>query len=244
MLNTIHHDTCENFMSTMEDNSVDLVVTDPPYEFVVNNPNGAGFMKDRDYIKTINNTFGMTYNPDQYLNECKRILKKFNGYFWTNKNLLKNYIEFADQNKYSFDILLWSKPNPVPINNGHYLIDKEYIMFIREKGATFNSNLGYKTYFTIKDYPIGSKRTEHPTEKPLAMHMDMINISSNKGDIIFDGYSGTGTTALACLLTKRNYICVESDLRWVTESRGLLKSPSLQNRSNFKEDKSTNKLFN
>jgi len=97
MLNTIHHDTCENFMSTMEDNSVDLVVTDPPYEFVVNNPNGAGFMKDRDYIKTINNTFGMTYNPDQYLNECKRILKKFNGYFWTNKNLLKNYIEFIEK---------------------------------------------------------------------------------------------------------------------------------------------------
>lgn len=232
-------------MPTMEDNSIDLVVTDPPYEFVSKKVTGGGFMipEYKAHLHKISDTFGMTYDPAWYLAECKRVLKKFNGYFWTNKTLLKDYINFAEDNKYKWDILNWIKPNAIPINNGHYLIDKEYLVYIKEGGATFNSDLGYQTYFTAKSFPIGSKRTAHPTEKPLQMHLDIIRVSSNEGDTIFDGYSGSGTTPFACSLTKRNYVCVEQDLHWVDYSRNLIKIPTIKRRSNFKETESTNQLF-
>lgn len=58
----------------------------------------------------------MSFEPTELLELCKKVCKKFNGYFFTNKNLLKTYIQRADKNKYKRDILLWLKPNPVPIN--------------------------------------------------------------------------------------------------------------------------------
>ena len=209
--NTIICGDCLEVLRTLPDKCVDLVLTDPPYEFINKNPVGGGFMtnENKKYIDRLNDSFGMSYCPELYLAECKRVLRKFNGYFFTNKSLLVKYICFAEQNKYKWELLLWSKPNPVPINNGHYLFDKEYIVFIKESGATFNSKLGYSRYFTIKSHPIGTKETSHPTEKPVSILFDPIEISSNKGDIVLDGYAGSGTTAVACYRTRRDFIGIE-----------------------------------
>jgi site-specific DNA-methyltransferase (adenine-specific) len=51
----------------------------------------------------------------------------------------------------------------------------------------------------------------HPTQKPVELIKYLIKTYSNEGDLIFDGYSGSGTTAIGCLETDRNFICCESD---------------------------------
>lgn len=213
-LNKIYNMDCLEGMKQMADNSVDLVVTDPPYKFLSKSSvSGGGFFNDKNKqnLIKIKNKFGLFFNPKIYLSELKRIMKNFNLYIFTNKNLIYDYIKFAKYNKYVFDILLWIKPNPVPINKGHYLIDKEYIIYIRSKGATFNSNLGYNNYFTYFSYPIGVKQKwEHPTIKPIELIKKIIKISSNENDIVLDPFMGSGTTAVACKQLNRKFIGFET----------------------------------
>lgn len=51
----------------------------------------------------------------------------------------------------------------------------------------------------------------HPTPKPIELIENIINHSSNENDTILDPFSGSGTTAIACINTNRNYICIEKD---------------------------------
>jgi len=225
MKNIIAYSDVFDFMKTIPSGVVQLVISDPPYEFLSKNPTGGGFMhkENKQHLKKINETFGMSYEPRKYLNECKRVLGKFNGYFFTNKTLLKDYISFAEENGYKWDILIWSKPNPVPINNGHYLIDKEFVIFIKESGAVFNSKLGYQNYFTVRSFPIGGNEFGHPTQKPIEFIKQMIEVSSNKGDLIFDGYCGSGTSLVAAKQLERDYLGCDNDEKWAKFSEERLK---------------------
>ena len=146
------------------DKTIDLLCVDPPYEFISKNPQGGWFMKKehKKHLDELNESFWMSYNPSEFLELIKSKLKVFNAYIRTNKTLVPRYIEFAEKNWYKREILLWLKSNPVPINNWHYLIDKEYCIYIKESWATFNSDLWYKNYFTYETYPIGNNRTKVP----------------------------------------------------------------------------------
>lgn len=203
----------------IQDKSIDLLLTDPPYEFINKRPKGWWFMskENKKYLEDIDNSFWMSYNPKQFLELIKSKMKAFNAYIFTNKNLLLDYISFAEQNWYKRDILLRLKNNPVPINNRHYLIDKEYCVYIKEKWACFNSDLWYHNYFTYEThsiwkkekYEINWKTLLHPTQKPLDMIERIIKISSKEWDTIIDPYLWSWTTAVACKKLKRNFIGCE-----------------------------------
>jgi DNA modification methylase len=209
-LNKIYNMDCLQGIDQIEDRSIDLIITDPPYEFISKNPRGGGFMKEENkkHLVEIDKSFGMSFEPTLFLNKIKRIMKIFYLYVWTNRNLLIHYIDFANENKYVWDLLIWSKTNPVPTFRGHYLIDKEYCVMIRKKRSYFNSTLGYENYFTFFQYPVGRKRL-HPAEKPIDFIKRMISISSKEGDVVFDPYIGGGTTAVAAKELNRKYIGFE-----------------------------------
>lgn len=54
-------------------------------------------------------------------------------------------------------------------------------------------------------------RTIHKTQKPVALFEYLIKTYTNEGELILDNCSGSGTTAVACINTNRNYICIEQD---------------------------------
>ena len=51
----------------------------------------------------------------------------------------------------------------------------------------------------------------HPTQKPVALIQYLIRTYTNEGDLVLDNCSGSGTTAIACIKEKRNFICFEKD---------------------------------
>lgn len=222
---------CLEVMKQMPDKCVDLVLTDPPYQFKSQNSLvGGGFMdfENKKHLTNINESFGIEYNPLDFLNECKRICKVFNGYFFTNKNLLKNYIDFAEMNEFNWELLIWSKPNPIPTMQGHYLFDKEYIIFIRDQGATFNSDLGYQKYFTIIKHKIGDNNEfAHPTQKPLDLVLNAIKISSNENDVILDAYAGSGSFLKASQELKRRFIGIDISEKYCKIAEDRLKQQVL-----------------
>lgn len=215
------NDDCFDYIKKIENNSVDLILTDPPY-FI---------SRDSNFKKTSDNTpddmkkkydisidFGEwdkgEIDWDILLSEYYRILKPGGTliifYDSWKSNELKLY---AEKNKFKQPrVGMWVKTNPVPINSKlNYLSNavEYFYTFVKKSKPTFNSSYDNGIY----SYPIchGKERYKHPTQKPLQLISDLIKKHSNSGDLVLDTFAGTGTTAHACLNLNRNYIMVEKD---------------------------------
>ena len=211
-------------LSTIENNSVDLVLTDPPY--IISRKSGMQSYKDSlEKGGKVDEKFGKKYaittefgewdnsytidDLEKAINEFYRILKSGGSciiFFdiWKIETLSKLLSKFS---KHRF--IEWIKTNPMPVNQyATYLSNAREIAISCVKGgkATFNSKYDNGIY----DYPIyGGKDRFHPTQKSLPMFEELIKKHSNEGDTIVDPYAGSGTTALAAKNTNRLYLCCE-----------------------------------
>ena len=213
-------------------NNVDLVVTDPPYQFVNNvEPSWWWFIKEqkKQLVNEIRDNFGLDFDPTEMLETIRAWMKKFNWYFFTNRFTLPTYIKWIEKYNYKWDLLLWLKPNPMPIFKSHYLFDKEYCVYIHDSGTTWNADLGYQNYFTYESHSIGSRKYNHPTVKPLEMIERLIKISSNEWDTVLDCYLWSWTTAVACKNTNRNFIGIEINPEYVEIAKNRLKEVDMIN---------------
>ena len=223
-INKVIQGDCLEFMKQMPDNSIDLLCTDPPY-----NQSFAGkgsLAKKYEYrkkeIKNISN-----FNPKDFLKIVKPKLKIFNAYIWTSKNLLKDYIQFAEDNKYNWNLLIWNKRNPIPAYNNTYLPDVEYCIFIRQTGAHWTHKLGYECYRKVMNANVAKNEQGHPTQKHQWMIAKMIKISSKETDIILDPFLGSGTTAVAAQALGRNFIGIEISEKYCEIAKQRLRQKTL-----------------
>jgi len=221
-LNKIYHNSWQKGIHLIPDGSIDLIVTDPPFDMRVH---GGGIMNKEKRIKKSYDTIGEYsfdgYDVKPYLKQCRRIMKKFNGYFFGNNKMIKTYIDFAIKHKYIYKVLIWNKLNPLPFTNGNYLQDCEYIVFIRERKTTFNIGLTFEKYYSVQTFP-RPQNVKHPNAKPLQLVRNYIEISSNPGDIVFDGFVGSGTAPLAALQLYRNHVSFEREKKWHTLANSRL----------------------
>ncbi len=211
MLNTITLGDSYELIKNIPDNSIDLIVTDPPYEIITS---GAGILKDRKtrFLDNIENKFADGIN-EKILDEFCRVMKKINIYIWCSRTQVKKYLDYFLKKVDIYDILIWHKTNPVPTINGTYLSDKEYCLFFRDKNATFKLGTveSKRTVWTTKCNVDDKKKYRHPTIKPLPIIKTLIENSSDKGDIVLDCFSGSGTTCIASKELGRQFIGIEID---------------------------------
>ena len=199
---------CLKGLKQIPDNSIDLVVTDPPYEIQTS---GAGIYKqpDKQYVKELN-LMKDGFSPE-ILDELCRVLKKINIYlFCSQKQIIPLLDYFVKEKGCNWNLLTWHKTNPVPACNNKYLTDTEFILFFREKGVKIYGE--FKTKFTYYVTPLNQKDKKlykHPTIKPLEIVENLIINSSREGDTILDPFIGSGTTAVASKKLNRNYIGFE-----------------------------------
>lgn len=99
------------------------------------------------------------------------------------------------------------KTNPSPMNGDRlWLSGMEFCVFARKSLATFNEHCKK----AIWQAPSGKSKI-HPTQKPVSLMEKLILASSNENDIILDVCMGSGTTGVACINTKRNFIGIEQE---------------------------------
>ena len=218
LVDHVYQTDCIQFMRQLPDASVHLVVSDPPYQFATHNVGTGGIMKDKKHLKKIRDTFGMDYNPVDYLQECYRLCQPFNGYFFCNIKTRGMYQKWAEQKKLVYEEHILYKTNPIPLHHVHFLRDKEFCVYMRRRGACFNGGLPYDYYRTIHKHSIGGVLTKwHECQKPLDMIERLIAVSSRPGEVVFDGYMGSNTVAIAARKLQRHYIGCEFDReRWDT----------------------------
>lgn len=182
-INNIYLGDAYELIKQVPDKSVDLIITDPPYD--IQGIHGSGLMKER----TNGYTFELRDSSlDQgfdlsILDDFVRVMKKINIYIWCNKEQIYDYLTyFVKERKCSFEILIWGKENPIPFCGTHYLADKEYCLYFWEQGAPVYIPFDRaKTYLISKTNVEDKEKYGHPTIKPIEFIKTLIENSSKRG---------------------------------------------------------------
>ena len=222
--------------SIIGDLSVDLILTDPPYIISKEsgftkldaNGNGSGDKRFQVYKTDFGNwdrdEFTMT-DLDHIVKSYFRILRPGGVaviFFdlWKCSDLA-DILEGAGFE--NIRIIEWLKTNAVPINSrANYLSNAREIAVVASKpGAkpTFNA----EAHDGIFREPIyHAKDRFHPTQKSLKLFEQLIELHSSEGDVVLDCFSGSATTGIAAINTKRHYIGCEPDAEYFEKSSARL----------------------
>ena len=214
----IYNEDCLEHIKTIADKSIDLIVTDPPYDLHVGIEGGscASHCGRSERFKQENvegiKDFGSGYDIKTFGKEFVRIMKDINIYFWCNKMQIPDYFNYyVNELGCKFEILCWHKPNAMPTYNNKYLTDTEYCLYFRNGSGQLkpSSYEDAKTFWVEPINQTDKRKYKHPTIKPLNMIEKLVNNSSKEGDVVFDPFLGSGTTAVACKKLNRNFIGTE-----------------------------------
>ena len=207
----LYNDDCLNVLKDIEDNSIDLVVTDPPYEVITGGRNGGVKGKPSGILTENKQLMKSIPKADLWLSECFRVMKDGTHiYIMTNTLNLTNYLNIINDVGFKLhNLLVWNKNNTTP--NRWYMKNCEYVIFARKGFAKPINNPSSQTVHNF-DNIIGNKK--HPTEKPVDLMKLYVENSSQVGDTVLDPFMGSGSTGVACKELGRNFIGVELDKQY------------------------------
>lgn len=200
-IDIIHGDAYQ-LIKSIPDKSIDLIITDPPYLY---DKKGSG--KNTQYNDMMEGV------KDELYQEFFRVLKKVNIYQFCNLNQFQQILQ--NYEKYKKQLLIWHKPNGMCISMFEYYRTIEYIWYIREKGVTFNKEVKRSLYYCQALNQSSELHHLHPTVKPLNLIKKFIEVSSKVGDLVFDPFVGSGTTAVACQQLGRRFIGFEKRKKYI-----------------------------
>lgn|SRR5574343_14975 len=217
-----YNDDCFNVFPLIENNSIDLIITDLPYGISRKSGYTANSPENVDYIKKYGKhkiEFGewdnKELNLDDLSTEYYRMLRKGGVAvifydIWGATDIKEAFSNFKSPR-----IGIWNKTNPVPINSKKNLLsnaNEYFFSFVKDGNPTYNGEY----HSGIFKYPIchGKERTEHPTQKPLGLIKEIIELYSDEGDLVMDSTAGVLTLAVACKQLGRNYIVIEKEKKY------------------------------
>ena len=224
-------------LKKIPDKTFDLVFADPPYNLQLKSELNR---PDRSKVSAVNDKWDQFENFKKYddftyewLSECKRILKK-DGAIWvigSYHNIFRVGTAIQNLGFWILNDVIWNKNNPMPnfrgtrFTNAHETLiwasksEKSKYTFNYQSLKCLNDDLQMRSDWTL---PIcnGKERLKkngkkiHSTQKPEALLHRIILATTNKDDIIFDPFLGTGTTAVVAKKLGRNYYGIEKDKKY------------------------------
>lgn len=216
------NDDCIQAMRKIESNSVDFIITDPPY-------NLGNFMRDRqtNLKKMRSNFFGDAGWDDleyedwvnhmgEFFFEANRVLKE-KGAMIVFMSLIKieTLIKIATSHKLYYKTTgIWHKKNPMPRNmNLHFINSTEGWVYFINKGKTGTFNNDGRAIHDFVETPVaglGEKKFGgHPTQKPEVLFEHFVNLLTSPGELILDPFMGSGTTGVVAKKLSRRFIGIE-----------------------------------
>ena len=213
-MNKIINENAIEFMKALGNESIDLIVTDPPYKVTPKGcaGNSGGMMTTKETMK------GKIFKhndikPIDYIPEFYRLLKDGSHcYIMTNHVNLQEMLNVATECGFHFiKSLVWNKGNK--IMGRFYMSQFEYILFFRKgKGKKINK-CGTADILNVPNKKTKDENGKnlHDTEKPVELMKILVENSSQVGELVLDPFVGIGATAIACKELDRQYIGVELD---------------------------------
>jgi site-specific DNA-methyltransferase (adenine-specific) len=251
-MNTLQNGDCLEYMKGMPDNSVDCIITDPPY-----------YSTDLTFDKATRIDFNLWFK------ECFRVLKD-------NGNLIcfgdfKLAREISNRKEFWYEII-WKKTiaqgfldaNQRPLRAHEYILvfskEKKKSSFNPQKtqGEPYIRNQGkdrYKHYgngtrersmitnsdgsrfpHSVQEWSNNNYQSPHPTAKPIKACEWLVSTYSNENDIVFDPFMGSGTTGVACMNLNRKFIGCELDTEYFEIAKTRIEKAYYQNNIELNND--------
>jgi len=228
----IHGDAIEAMRSKVDDNSVDLIFADPPYN-IGKNFNGLKdkWSKDDDYLEWCYEWLDLCIqklkpNGSFYVMTSTQFMPYFDIYLRKKLNILSRLIWSYDSSGVQakkffgsmYEPILYcvKDPNNYTFNAQDILVEaktgakRKLIDYRKNPPQVYNSE---KVPGNVWDFSRVRYRMDeyenHPTQKPIALLERIIKASSNEGDLVMDPFSGTFTTCFVAKELKRNCIGLE-----------------------------------
>ena len=238
--NRIHHMDAIEGLRRIDANTVDLVITDPPYNIASKNTTTMQGSKPVSTYQAwgqwdVFHPFDYKLLINQVISEAYRVLRPGGSfYMFTAQEDNGYFIHQAVKRGFVLRrVLAIVRQNPLPSMSKRnwrsgfelcmYLVKPDRECTCSQRGCsrkhrgslrTFNF-LSQQECINVFYYPIGIKKTRHPTEKPQAFIERLVKVSSNPGDLVVDPFVGGGTTAAACQKLGRRYVCFDANADYV-----------------------------
>lgn len=222
-LNNIYCGDCLELINDIEDKIIDLIITSPPY-----------FNSAKKYQRNNGYHYSKDVGEPLYVIEdlSKILLNKLKddgfyclnlGFSYGETGVMRPFYiaeRLLKQGWFAIDTIIWHKNNPIPIQ-GRLTNAFEYIfVFAKHPVNKYPNNNGY--IHNVLNCSIAKSKGYSSAPFPIELPEFCINIFSKENDLILDPFMGSGTTAVACKKTKRNYIGFEQEQNYINISNKRL----------------------
>ena len=244
-LNKITNGNSLEILKKIPDKTFDLVFADPPYNLQI----GKKLKRpDDSKVNGVNDKWDQFKNFNDYDNFCKlwlteskRVLKD-NGSIWvigTYHNIFRLGYHIQNMGFWILNDVIWRKNNPMPNFRGTRFTNAHETLIWASKNKKSKYTFNYQSLKCLNDdlqmrsdwtLPIcsGNERIKkngkkvHSTQKPESLLYRILLASTNKGDLVFDPFLGTGTTAVVAKKLGRNYFGIEREKKYFKTAKQRL----------------------
>jgi site-specific DNA-methyltransferase (adenine-specific) len=244
--NTIKKIDCIEGLKELSDNSVNVIVTSPPY-------NKKGLIGKNKVGNQIWGKYSIdyeTYGDDmnegdyenwmiEFLNECHRVLKPDGSFFFNHKPRRHNNQCFlptdfiSKSNVILYQLIIWNRKNSPNIRKEHLVPCTEHIYWFRkDKPKSYRSRLNKEYISEVWNITVG-RQGDHPAPFPEILVENCLKLSSDDGDLVLDPFMGSGTTAKVASVMARNYLGFEIDEKYLNISLDKVINSKVSTLKNF-----------
>ena len=202
---------CLELLKKVQSESVDLIITSPPYN--LGNNHHTGFVKHKAYEDNLNENDYQEWQI-KVLNECFRILKEDGSMFYNHKNRIKNGLQITPY-EWIFKSDLLVKQEIVWINRSQnfdkirfYPFTERIYWLVKNKKTKLYNTINHHDVFDWKEWKPRGTKGDHKRAFPRKMVSDIISCFPNS-KIVLDPFSGSGTTLLVAQEMGKEYIGFE-----------------------------------
>lgn len=196
---SLYNGDCLNLLKDMPDNSVDCVITDPPF--------GISYQSHRrkEKYECIKNDDNLDFLPC-LMKELYRIMKENTHiYMFCAFKTIDIFKREFEKYFVLHNILIWNKSN---FGTGNYYRFKYEMVLFGGKG---NRPINSHSFGDVINCN-GTGNPYHPTQKPVELlEIFVKNSTETEGGLVIDPFMGSGSTGIACKKLNRDFIGIELD---------------------------------
>ena len=232
-LDRIYCEDCLETLGRMEDNSIDLIITSPPYNKEKMIESTSANRNKKRKMRTDYGVCDDNMDVEEYvewqkkvIKECQRVIKPNGSIFYNHKDICVKCLCHHPSFVYDFplmQVLVWEKSGTYNFNKSYFYPNCEWIFWIKKSADA-------RPYFCRENadekFMIWKIRQEqkinHPAPFPIELPTNIIKCCSKEGDVVYDPFMGSGTVALAAKNLGRHYIGSEVNPDFCTMAENRL----------------------
>jgi modification methylase len=229
---TLLNGDCLQKLKELGDNTIDLVVTSPPYNknYWLRNRNQKGKrIITYDSITDALTPIEYIKQQTEVLNELVRVIKPTGSIFYNHIDIFHKHNTIHPSYVYNFNVkqvIVWDRGNTPKLDKSYFLPTTEWLFWIKKDWNSIPYFDKSKCEHKKNIWRINKEKgNPHPAAFPIELVDNIVKSCSEEGSVVLDCYMGSGTTAVSCKKLNRNFIGIEISKDYIEMTNKRLDIP-------------------